>query len=405
MKKLLICSICSLSALVLVGCSGSGSSATVKDLNNQLDRASSSINLLKEQDLSSIANSTIVKNSTQDGSDFNNNFTYLSYSLYNLQGKVSNDITIQKNLAEQISNKISKIQACLKNNKTKYKKNQSKALKQLTSQVSMYASKIKNSKNDINEGMKLINYNRKVTHMSLDGIGTGYNSVSNALEMRKAYYYNLLNTLSQIESIVCNGQDTEIETPTENNDEELISPQSANEEQNISRISEQTEDSEKPEAKPEKKFPRKRRNLNIPDNFNEKPENTNVQPQVIDNTAEYYNNPNVMNNPYYNGYNGGGYYYQNMTNPGRNTDTYRPWKVNIDTYRINPNGNGLYNNAYYRNGYNNANVPNTVVPASTQDDDLEVKENAIQSSSKPSNSEKLMEQIKGVKKIKNFKHA
>ena len=50
-------------------------------------------------------------------------------------------------------------------------------------------------------------------------------------------------------------------------------------------------------------------------------------------------------------------------------------------------------------------MPNTVVPASTQDDDLEVKENAIQSSSKPSNSEKLMEQIKGVKKIKNFKHA
>ena len=120
MKKLLICSICSLSALVLVGCSGSGSSATVKDLNNQLDRASSSINLLKEQDLSSIANSTIVKNSTQDGSDFNNNFTYLSYSLYNLQGKVSNDIAIQKDLAEQISKKISKIQACLKNNKTKY---------------------------------------------------------------------------------------------------------------------------------------------------------------------------------------------------------------------------------------------------------------------------------------------
>ncbi len=343
MKKLVLCSICSLVALTMVGCSGSSTDSAIKDLNKQLSRVETSITEINKQDLSSLQLNTFYSNGFSNnlnneyyGIQRNNTIPMTSKSLMYAKSKVANDLNLQNSLSNLINNNIDSIQASIKNNKTKYNKNQIKALNSLVGQLSSTISKVNVSKDEVNSGLKTIKYNQNVNHTSLDQLNAGYNSVSNVLETRKAYFYNILNTLSQIQGIVGNNENCD----------------NCDNSQNQTTPNTQTQNNEENQENQNNA----RRNINIPDNFNANNQTSTetLPPRIIDNT-----NGNFANNPYYrynynNGYYGNNYAYNGygmygygntMINPSRNTDTYRPFRVNIDTYRFNPN-NKIYNGFY-----------------------------------------------------------
>lgn len=385
MKKLFIYTICGLATLTMTGCGGSGSKATIKDLNNQLTRIETSISIVNKQDLSSVSQKNIVSNNSYNGvySNTYQNQTNKTenYNFTNLQNKVSNDIYTQSELTNQISNRVDNLQNILKNNKTRYNRNQVKALSSLTNELSNYATLIKNSKEQVSESLDTINYNRNINHVSLDRLSAGYNSLSNTLESRKAYYYNILNTLSQVENIIC-GENCNYTNFQENSSTQKPLIDTAKNTNTINNNN--TETTNEKTAK---------RNINIPDNFKEKaqtnqsvPQYPNYNPNMYNNSYynnQYYNNGYGYNNGYYNG----NYYQRGITNPTRNTDTYRPNRINIDSYKLAPNNSG---NIIYRNGhYNNS---NNLIPASY---DNEIKEGL---NIDTNGSKKLLEQNKEMQK-------
>lgn len=403
MKKLVLCSICSLVALTMVGCSNSSTDSAIKDLNRQLSRVENSITEINKQDLSSLQLSTFYSNGYSNdinngfyGVQRNNTMSTTSQSLMNAKSKVANDLNLQNSLTNLINNNIDSIQASLKNNKTKYNKNQVKALKSLVGQLSSTISKVNVSKDEVNSGLQTIKYNQNANHTSIDQLNAGYNSVSNVLETRKAYFYNILNTLSQIQGIV-GGNST-----CDNYDNT----------QNQTTPTTQTQDNEDSH----------RRNINIPDNFNannQTPVNT-LPPRVIDST-----NGNFVNNPYYNAYNyngfygnnyaygmyGNGFYGNTMINPSRNTDTYRPFRVNIDTYRFKPNNNGVNNGVYGGNMVAPTSVVNEEQTPTQQAKDIQDKKDEIRKKrsvefgtslqAKP-DAKKLMDQNKNMNNIRKI---
>lgn len=365
MKKIIIYSMLSVVALALVGCGGNGSDAAIKDLNSQLDRAQSAIEVVSKQDLSGLVRSDY-------SSTYQPKPIYTStINLLNLQNKVSNDVTAQNQLSGQLQGKIADIKAMLKNNKTKYSTNQVKTIKALTEQLSGTATKLKNSKDDVKSGLELISRHQNVNHMSIDGLGSGYNSVSNALELRKAYLFNLANTLSQVEGIL---NDQQLGMQDYSNSQ----TQSGGNGGTNSNVSTQEE---------------QRKNINIPEpvsnsgqdsqdggqdgqrsqNGQSDGQNNGQSNKNIDTMPQFYPYahriaPYGYNGYGYNGYGGGygggygynGFYgnnfgyggygygpygYRGGLNPGRNTDTYRPNYINIDTYRWSKRGtipNGEY---------------------------------------------------------------
>lgn len=390
MKKIILCALCSTVALALVGCSGNSTSSAVKDLNRQLEHVESSISTISKQDLSSLNFSTNNNTPAYYGVGYNN-YSIKQNNLQNsnsnmllsARSKVSNDIKIQSQISNDINKRIENIQASLKNNKTKYSKNQIKAIKSLSGQLGNYASKLNDSKNETKTALKIINYSQNVNHMSIDQLNAGYNSISNTLETRKAYYYNILNTLSQIENIVSSCDDCNNEY--------------SNDEGNTQEQTENNNDNTSP-----------RRNINIPDNFNANKNLNNttnqLPPRVIDNTNNYYNQYPYYNNAYgyYNGYYGNGYgmngygingYYNGM-NPSRNTDTYRPYRINIDTYRITPNNNAIQNNRIYGDETRLVSL-NDEIPEKTQ----EFEDAKLQT--KP-NAKKLVDQNKEMTHLKKL---
>lgn len=404
MKKIILCSICSLVALTMVGCSGSSTDSAIKDLNNQLSRVENSITEINKQDLSALQLSTYYSNGCTNNfnngcyiSQRNNTLSPNSQFLLNAKSKVANDLNLQNNLTDLINDNIDNIQNIIKNNKTKYNKNQVKAIKSLVGQLSSTISKVNVSKDEVNAGLKTIRYNQNVNHTSLDQLNAGYNSVSNVLETRKAYFYNILNTLSQIQAIIGNNASCDNCDNTQNQ-----------------TIPETQQDNQQNSNTP-------KRNINIPDDFNANKQNVNnLPPRIIDNT-----NGNFANNPYYNSYNFNGYYgnnygyngygmygngfYRNtMINPSRNTDTYRPFRINIDTYRINPNS-GLNNGVYGGNMVAPASITNedeTINTIETQDKNPDIRkkkvvefENTMES--KPDNK-KLIEQNKNMNNLKKI---
>ena len=77
MKKIILCSICSLVALTMVGCSGSSTDSAIKDLNNQLSRVENSITEINKQDLSALQLSTYYSNGCTNNFDNGCNATAL----------------------------------------------------------------------------------------------------------------------------------------------------------------------------------------------------------------------------------------------------------------------------------------------------------------------------------------
>lgn len=302
MKKIVIYSMLSAIAITLVGCSGASSANSIKELNAQLNRVESSIECINQQDLTALCrNSGLSYQDTYQQTPIYTN----SLNLLNLQNKVSNDIVLQDKLGQQIGNQIDQIQETLKSN-TKYNSNQVKAINNFTSQLSNYATKLKNSKDEVKEGLRIINYNQNINHMSLDQLNSGYNSISNVLETRKAYFFNLANTLTQLEGVLNNQLITQDNTENENKTSNLSN-----------------------------------NNINIPNQVDQTP--IRPIPRTVENNYPYFQ--------YGYGNNGYGFYPygRNAFNPNRNTDTYRPNYVNIDTYRYVRRGtfpNGQYEIQY-----------------------------------------------------------
>ena len=142
-----------------------------------------------------------------------------------------------------------------------------------------------------------------------------------------------------------------------------------------------------------------KKNIDTYNNQINNDEVTNIeQPQNIvgNNNTNYINRPQprVYGNGRRNnmqGYNqygqyGNGYGYNNwqydgmpyrnqVTNPGRNTDTFYPYRRNIDTYRYNPNYNGYYHqNQYIAPAINANEQTNEVI---TENTNIDAKGNTI----------------------------
>ena len=106
------------------------------------------------------------------------------------------------------------------------------------------------------------------------------------------------------------------------------------------------------------------------------------QPRVYGNgrrnNMQGYNQYGQYGNGYY-GYNNWQYdgmpYRNQVTNPGRNTDTFYPYRRNIDTYRYNPNYNGYHpQNQYIAPAINANEQTNEVI---TENTNIDVKDNTI----------------------------
>lgn len=328
MKKILtIGSLCIMSCFLLTGC-GTNQDAAITNLANQIDLLNNTVDAVSrvEQDIPSTSSLT-----SQQAINYSGIYQSAKEVLKN-QNNYKTTILSKNSI---IKNKIA--------SGLKLNKQNCKAINDLTSTLSKDTKKLNETKadfkNSINE-VKKISSNEKATTSQ---ISAKINKLSNCIDSQQCYYKNIINTLNNIEKI--------LEIDDKSFDYSLINTEKINNYSSLNNEEKKENDSNNFQELYYQYLLTEKLNKDCENCDTNQKDNEKEKNIYLNQNPSYYTN-NLNNRPFYNGYaNNGmygyyyGYGYGPMTNPTRNTDSFRPWVYNIDTYRLPINrfkGNTIY---------------------------------------------------------------
>lgn len=359
MKKILLSLLCIFVAILMVGCSSSSDAKALKELENQLAKTESVVSSTSTSEVSEVSPKL--------------NYSSEENQINNLRNRAYNDMLLEENLRQDVLSLSAYLKDSQINNKYKLAKKAAASLNELTNNLEKYTNYLHDTKGDVKSSVKRIKKYTSVNSVSPSQAISGYTSLANTMMERNAYMHNILVTLEEITNLLNNnitkqsnqnnnqinqgqtgnysnynydykpnylGQNSNIENEnnlinnnnfdynTNNQNNNLTNYNGIN--KNNSQTNNQNDEIDTKKHKP---FIKK----NI-DSYNPySKENLTDKNQNIDNTTSENNikndGYNYMPNPKSGNYN----YRYNRINPNRNTDSYRAYFSNIDTYRYFPN--------------------------------------------------------------------
>lgn len=352
MKKLLLSAIALGSCFLLVGCGGTSEEATITNLSNQIDKLNNVI-----------SNTKIIENKDIDVSNFSNGND--TGAIKNIYQKTASSLHEQENLKEKIKNKTAIIKTTLSSQNLQLGNN-TKALQELSNSLSKYTSRLYSTNSEFKKVSQAVSNLKSNSNTTNTDLGAKLTRLSSCCDSRVCYYNNILNTLTQIQSILNGGAYVDQNGNLNNNyfnaynlnnlydsNGNVINGYCNNGscyDTNGNVINDYCFDSNgnciNGNCAPNRAYYQNENylsNNNYLTNYETIPNNPqNPNENLNPNNKRYFHNAN-------NGYRNGTF------NPNRNTDTYGPGITNIDTYR---NYNGTYNNRF--NGFNSNNGLNSI---------------------------------------------
>ncbi len=297
-----------ISSVFLTGCSGN-SSASIKELSNQIDFTSNTISSVSE--INTTIPSTNELRQSLDSVFYNSAFE-----------KSKKKIENQETLKSGIQGKLSLIKKHIEKSDLNLSRTHSSALNDLSKNLKKYSKKLEETKNEYFQSVKGIDNIIQKDETTNMQISAKINNLSNCLETRSCFYQNILNTLTKIEDLF------EIE---DNSFQE-------------SAVSDENEEVFKENDKDEKEYIKDLQELYYRNKLEEnKLANDNQEPveEMIEEESLDIENPEIM-----------------QQSGIKNTDSYRPLYTNIDTYRPFGFRNGGMMNGYGgRGGYGYGGYP------------------------------------------------
>lgn len=345
MKKIItIGSLCLISSALLTGCATNQDAATT-NLLNQIDLLNNTVDSVSrsQQEIPSISSLT-----KQQAISYSGIFQSTKDILQNHNGYKTTILTKTALIKNKIATGL------------KLNKQSAKALSDLTSTLAKDTKKLNETKADfkgnINEVKKIVTNDKATTSQ----ISAKINKLSNCMDLQECFYKNLINTLNNIEKI--------LEINDDSFDYSKIND--LNYQENYKNV--KTDNSNDYKELFYQYLLSQQTNKDC-ENCDSKKDETKEENIYINQTPPYYGN---ANQPFYNGYGNNGLYgyyygygYGPMTNPTRNTDSFRPWAYNIDTYKLPAN---QLKNAR-RNITPNQTIPQGV-PVTTENKNKEILE-------------------------------
>ena len=341
MKKLFFLGImCLGSTLCLFGC-GNNQEAVLTNLANKIDLLNNTVSSVSYagEKIPSISSLT-----TEQAKNYAGIYQSAKDIIKN-QNDYKTAIIAKNGL---IKNKIANKEISLTNQNCK-------ALIDLTNSLARNTKNLNETKSEFTKSVTEVKKTIDNSASTTAQISAKLNRLSNCMDSQNCFYKNLLNTLNNIEKIL-EIEDNSFDYSTLTN----LTPSSLTSTENTTSENETfEEDNSKDFQELLYHFLLNNyiNNQNLNNNCNNCESNKNEEiinnneteaknlPQNLPNyNAENFNNGN-LNNSYNNLYpNNRNFGYNYLINPSRNTDTYRPWTSNIDTYRFNPNINQRFNN-------------------------------------------------------------
>ncbi len=322
MKKIILSGLLIGSCLMLASCGTTGEDAAIKNLANQVDKLNNVV-----------ANTNVVDTKTFDNENFSSQAEDNS-AIRNIYQKTKNSIENQNSFKNKILEKTASIKNALASSDLKIGNKNVKAMRELSNTLSKYTNKLANTNNEYKKTAKSVAKMKNSSTQNEATLGARLSRLSSCADSRSCYYNNILNTLSQIETLL--NKDTTVK-------DNIIESDINTNDYNNTNDSTLYNNCDNGVC-----YDQNGNTINggfFDDNGNFVNDETSPNKNYLSNTNQTFNNPS-NNNPYRNRYpynNGANNnnYRNNRFNPDRNTDTYAPNISNIDTYK---NGYGNYAN-------------------------------------------------------------
>ncbi len=397
MKKIFLFLMCVLFAVTMVGCSSSDSKA-LKELDSQLSKTESLVSSTSTSEVSEVSPKIC--------------YDCTDTQINSLRNRAYNDMVLEEDLRQEILSLSAFLKDGQIKNKYKLSKKAAASLNELTDNLEKYTDCLSDTKNEIKTTVNGIKKYTSVGTVNSYQAISGYTTLANTMNERNAYMNNILVTLNEIsnllndsiviqEDAITDQNNTNNETSQNNTTQpsQIENPNTCNSNNNTSQNYQQnktsggnydyqnqssqpqngqnysnriinqnlTDDNQNNtinnQATPKENKPRRpllRKNIDSYNpysksyleennqiinnqNYNTNDRNNSYNSTITDNT----NNANY-NNTAGTTYGNRGSLKYNRINPNRNTDTFYPKYINIDTYR------------YYPNRYNNVIVSNNL---------------------------------------------
>ena len=300
-NKIILGTLSLLLCVTMAGCSSSTSTMTKTNLSSQLDKTNNSIATIRSVNASDVE----IDNEKLDSIDNEQRCEQFKNNIMRAQATLETE-NFYKN---EIQRKTAIIKKHLQKEDLKLKKGELNALKDLTANLSNYNDNVARSSNEFNATYRNYNTMKKSASRNIDRVNAKLNKITCNSNTRCSYYINILNTLQDMEEILGiedydyynmkNELENDLNSSLENNEKTEVETDKTNE-----------------NTQSDKKKWKLKKNIDTyraEDSLEEQPVDTTI----------------------------------------RNTDTYAPFKRNIDTYR--PYGYGRYGlangNYFYGNGY------------------------------------------------------
>lgn len=430
MKKIIISSVCMIMALTMTGCASNNETQALENVNAQVNKVYSVVNSTGMNETSEVSPAGTYNDNTANnqlsslrGRSYQNMIEedYLRQEALELCNCLKDASANKYKLGKQnvaalksLTVDLDKYATLLEETKPEVK-DQVKAIKKHTQFKSLDMQQATSSYNSLNNVMT-------ERRAYLDNLINTMNEIENILQNSQVEDGSNTKNITQNSNITDTNQinnsenviDGENDITDDNSTNQDVNQENTNyshrrfhrhnrwrkrnEQAQYYRPENQTQEQTTNTTENTKTKQRFKKNIDTYNNQINNNEVTNIeQPQNIvgNNNTNYINRPQprVYGNGRRNnmqGYNqygqyGNGYYgynnwqydgmpYRNqVTNPGRNTDTFYPYRRNIDTYRYNPNYNGYHpQNQYIAPAINANEQTNEVI---TENTNIDVKDN------------------------------
>jgi len=401
-KKILITGLALSSCFLLASCGTSNEDAAIKSLANQIDKLNNVV-----ANASTIDSNYINLDGFNNGEDMG--------AIKNVYQKTTTSINNQNSYKDKVLSKTATIKKILSSKDLKVGNKNLKALRELSSTLSKYTTKLANTNNDYKKTAKSISKLKNNNQTTNSMLGAKLSRLSSCADSRSCYYNNILNTLTQIQNLLNSG--ASVQNNILNNDY-LNNYDFSNRTSIYDNSGNQIQGSYCENGVCYDQYGNVLNGVYFDSNGNCVSGNCAPNNGYYNNSYNVNqisnNNPNIYNNRYGNGNYNNGYANRryNGFNPDRNTDTYAPNVKNIDTYRNNGVNNGFnYNvsetqdvvndnieNQAEENILNTENTNSSLQQSESQEPQV-IKENNIIPKQVEVKGEEKQENIKEVKKL------
>lgn len=323
MKKILLSLACLLICLPIAGCATTSDASILSSLNNQLDRVQNIVSSTSSTEVNTVSPYTEITSQNP-------------MSMY--KAEAYSNMTNEETLRQ----KVLSLNSQLKNSQKTYKlgKYRAGSINSLTNNLSKYLNYLNNTKSEVKNNVNKITQISNAKIHNPESIYSSYVALSNVMNERYIYLENLYYTLTKIQDIL------EQATPLQTSDKEENAENKNTEEcQDKENCNTNTHTATKSYT------PRMRFQSNIDTYYyNKLPKRENIASnnQGVNNYQQTPITTAPITNPYNNNLTypypaqyfpyGGAYNFGfGRFNPFRNTDSFYPYLINIDTFRLPPN--------------------------------------------------------------------